>query len=109
LNATQLSQLWGALRILVPASVAAAAAAGWLTPENASALASALTTAGPALITVGSVLWSLFANSKSSTIAATAAMSDVTAVIAAPAVANNSTFINNPKVITPTQPLPTNP
>jgi hypothetical protein len=103
MSATQLTQLYGALRILIPAVISATAAAGLLQGGDASALSSALAAAVPVLITLVAAVWSIIAHSKSATIARVAAMPDVKAVVAVPEIADSSTFRANDKVVTPAQ------
>ena len=100
---TVLAQLYGALRILVPAGISAAAAAGWLQAGDASALSAAVPAAASTVLTLGAVIWSIYVHSKAAVIASVAAMPEVKAVVTTPEVADGPTFAANPKVLTPTQ------
>lgn len=60
---------------------------GLLTTEDAASLTGAIMVAGPAVVLIATTMWGLYARRSAGLVAATAALPQVGAVIAAPALA----------------------
>lgn len=83
-------QITGMLRQVLPIIGTLAAALGWIAPEKVAPLtATILAISGP-VIALGSILWMLVANSKSSIIASAAAMPEVKGIITTATPAGNA-------------------
>jgi hypothetical protein len=74
-------QIIGALRIIVPTLLGIAVTAGWLTEGAASEDAKQILAVAAALVTIGSVLWSIHWHRQTSQIARVADMPQVKEIV----------------------------
>lgn len=94
-----LDQLAGLLRIILPTLLLWMAGRGWFAPDQVGTLTTSIVDVFTAIVTFGSLAWSLYANSKAKMISNVAAMPDVKKVVATEAIADGS-HATDPKVTT---------
>ena len=91
-------QIVGALRIILPSILAFAVGKQWLSADQVGSVTETIIAAATAVITLGSIIWSIWTHAKTNEINRVSKLPEVTKIVASPLIAEGP-LKDNPKVV----------